>query len=100
MTPGSSAAGGAPALAAAAGCGRFLLALLGATLLARLAGLVFGVVNIDEAEFCTIGKMICGGALSYANIAEFKPPLVHLAFAPAGFFDGPSIVPMRGLSVR
>lgn len=99
MTLGSSAASGAPALTAASGRGRFLLALLGATLLSRLAGLVFGVVNIDEAEFCTIGKMICGGALSYANIAEFKPPLVHLAFAPAGFFGGPSIVPMRVLSV-
>ena len=77
----------------------YLLALFRAVVAARLAGFVFGVLNIDEAEFCTIGKMICQGAMSYANIAEFKPPLTHLAFAPAGFFGGPSIWPMRLLGV-
>lgn len=74
---------------------RFLLGLALAVVLARLAGLVFGVLNMDEAEFCTIGTMIRHGALSYADIAEFKPPLTHLAFLPAAFFNAPSIVPMR-----
>src|SRR5712692_7979006 len=82
-----------------AGRSSYLLWLLAAVVAARLAGLVFGVLNIDEAEFCTIGKMICRGAMSYADIAEFKPPLTHLAFTPAGFFDGPSIVPMRVLGL-
>lgn len=78
---------------------RYLVALGLAVVAGRLAGLCFGVLNVDEAEFCTIGKMICRGALSYVDIAEFKPPLTHLAFAPAGFFGGPSIVPMRVLGL-
>ena len=80
---------------------RYLLALGLAVVAARLAGLIFGVLNVDEAEFCTIGTMIRHGALSYADIAEFKPPLTHLAFLPAGLFgDAPSIVPIapRGAS--
>ena len=77
----------------------YLLALFCAVLAARLAGFVFGVLNIDEDEFCTIGRMICRGAMSYVDIAEFKPPLTHLAFVPAGFFGGPSIWPMRVLGV-
>jgi 4-amino-4-deoxy-L-arabinose transferase-like glycosyltransferase len=67
--------------------------------LSRLAGLCFGVLNVDEAEFSVIGKMIAGGALSYAEIGEFKPPLTHLAFVPAGLFGGVSIVPMRVLGL-
>ena len=79
---------------------RYLLALALAVVAARLAGLCFGVLNVDEAEFCTIGTMIRHGALSYADIAEFKPPLTHLAFLPAGLFsNAPSIVPMRVLGL-
>ncbi len=78
---------------------RYLVGLGLAVVAARLAGLVFGVLNIDEAEFCTIGTMIRHGALSYVDIAEFKPPLTHLAFIPAGFFNAPSIAPMRVLGL-
>ncbi|MGZ6123796.1 MAG: ArnT family glycosyltransferase [Myxococcales bacterium] len=70
-----------------------------AVILGRLAGLCFGVLNVDEDEFCVIGKMICGGAISYAEIGEFKPPLTHLAFVPAGLFGPVSIVPMRVLGI-
>ena len=78
----------------------YLVALGLAVVGARLAGLIFGVLNVDEAEFCTIGTMIRHGALSYADIAEFKPPLTHLAFLPAGLFgNAPSIIPMRVLGL-
>jgi len=71
--------------------------LLGALFLSRLAGLVFGVVDLDEDEFCVIGGMIARGAISYAGVAEFKPPLTHLAFLPASLLGGVSIAPMRVL---
>jgi 4-amino-4-deoxy-L-arabinose transferase-like glycosyltransferase len=77
----------------------FWLALFGALIVVRIAGFVFGVVNLDEDEFCVIGSMICRGALSYVDIAEFKPPLTHLLFAPAGMFGGVSIWPMRILGL-
>jgi hypothetical protein len=73
----------------------FWLALLGAIIVVRIAGFIFGVVNLDEDEFCVVGSMICRGALDYVDIAEFKPPLTHLFFTPAGMFGGVSIWPMR-----
>ncbi len=73
--------------------------LLCAVIASRLAALCFGVVNLDEDEFCVIGKMIGGGAIPYAGIGEFKPPLTHLAFVPAGLFGPPSIVPMIAVGI-
>src|SRR5579885_2831372 len=72
---------------------RFWLYLFGAIFLVRIAGFIFGVVNLDEDEFTVIGSMICRGALSYVDVAEFKPPLTHLFFVPGGCFL--SIWPMR-----
>jgi hypothetical protein len=72
---------------------RFWLYLFGAIFAVRIAGFAFGVVNLDEDEFVVIGSMICRGALSYVDIAEYKPPLTHLFFVPGGLFL--SIWPMR-----
>ncbi|HUJ26576.1 MAG TPA: hypothetical protein VLW85_11195 [Myxococcales bacterium] len=76
---------------------QFWAVLLGLLLVTRIAGFVFGVVNLDEDEFCVIGSMIGRGALSYVDVAEFKPPLTHFFFVPAGMFGGISIWPMRVL---
>ncbi len=65
----------------------------------RSAGFVFGILNIDESDFALIAKRMLQGAVPYADIADIKPPLAFLAFAPAGLFHGVSIVPVHVLGV-
>ena len=60
-----------------------LLLLVGAALL-RSASLAFGVMDIDEAHWTLIGKVIRQGGLPYRDIADHKPPLLFFLYALLG----------------
>ena len=75
------------------------LALLAAIVLLRSAGFVFGVLNIDESDFILFGTGIARGMLPYRDIVDIKPPLVYIAYLPAGLFGGMQVWPMRLFSV-
>ncbi len=78
---------------------RSALALLVAVLILRSPGFVFGILNIDEADYMLFGASLWHGGLPYRDLVEIKPPLGYLTYAPAGLFGGLSIYPMRALSV-
>jgi 4-amino-4-deoxy-L-arabinose transferase-like glycosyltransferase len=74
-------------------------ALAGTIVVLRSAGFAFGLLNIDESDFALIAKRILQGAVPYAQIADIKPPLAYLAFAPAALFGRLSIFPVHVLGV-
>ena len=82
--------------------GRGALArLLLAALALRAAGLVMGLVNIDECDFWLFGRMVAEGARPYLDVADIKPPLTYLAFGAASLLSGHRFwpaVPLLGLA--
>jgi hypothetical protein len=53
-----------------------------------------GVVNIDEADFAMVARMMTAGESLYTGIVDIKPPLAYLAYLPAAW-SFPSLWPMR-----
>ena len=74
-------------------------ALFAAIVVLRSAGFVFGMLNIDESDFAVIAKRMLQGAVPFAEIADIKPPLAYLPFAPAALFGRLSILPVHVLGV-
>lgn len=59
-------------------------ALVVATLVARLPGLVFkGLFDGDEASIAVMGKVMADGGHLYVNVVDRKPPIVPVVFALA-----------------
>ncbi len=62
--------------------------LLAAVAVLRVAGFLFGPVNLDECDFALFGRLVREGATPYLGVVDNKPPLTYLAFALANLAGG------------
>jgi 4-amino-4-deoxy-L-arabinose transferase-like glycosyltransferase len=68
--------------------------LVAAVVALRAVGFAVGVVNIDEADFAMVARMMTAGESLYTGIVDIKPPLAYVAYLPAAW-SFPSLWPMR-----
>lgn len=69
---------------------RFVLFLVMALVL-RSAALAFGILDIDEAHWTLIGRLLSEGATPYVDVSDHKPPLLFYVFALFGAATGGSL---------
>jgi hypothetical protein len=78
---------------------RSLAALIGAMVVLRSAGFVFGILNIDEADAIVIAKRVLQGAVPYSGIADIKPPLAYVPYISGALFGRLSVTPVHLLGI-
>ena len=66
---------------------RWLL-LFALTLLLRSASLAYDVMDIDQAHWSLIGRMVQEGAVPYVDFADHKPPLLFYVFGAFAALTG------------
>jgi 4-amino-4-deoxy-L-arabinose transferase-like glycosyltransferase len=63
-------------------------AMLAAIALVRVAGFLFGLINVDECDFSLFGRLWLGGSVPYVGVVDNKPPLTYGVFALANLLGG------------
>jgi Dolichyl-phosphate-mannose-protein mannosyltransferase len=75
------------------------LAIVAAVVALRAAGFFFGVLSIDESDFCLIGGSLAHGGIPFVDAVDIKPPLLYVLYAPASVFGPPSILVAHVLGI-
>lgn len=88
----------APRFVALLFASRAIVPLVAVVLVLRAPGFVFDVLDIDEAHFHTIARVVALGGVPFVDAADIKPPLVYLVYLTAGLV-GSTMWPVRILAV-
>lgn len=54
----------------------------------RVPGLVWRIVNIDDADFTVTARALAGGAVLYRDVVDIKPPLAFVLYLPNAWLGG------------
>jgi 4-amino-4-deoxy-L-arabinose transferase-like glycosyltransferase len=58
------------------------------TVIVRLPGFVWGILNSDDSDFTVIARAIAAGGVPYRDTVDIKPPLTFVLYLPNAWFGG------------